>query len=416
MDKPIHKKKWTTSRVLLISGLPVLFIILILLAFNSRESVLKINKSKVSISKVAHDDFQDMITFQGSVEPVRTIQIDAVEGGVVEEIYVENGSTVEAEQPLMKLKNTALNLDFMNRETQIVEQINNLRSTRISLDQNKRQVQEQLVDISYQLKEQRRQWSIDSTLFHEGAISETTYQASKANYSYLIEKEALLNERLNTDELYRKSQLHSIDASIEMMERNLSAIRQNLENLIIKAPISGQLNSFDHEIGETKQRSTTLGRVDVLTRYLISAQVDQYYLNRMDIGQKAKVEFGATEHELEITKIFPTINNGQFEVHLNFVTTDLPPTIRRGQTVQVRLELSAVKKALIVKRGSFSQTNNGKYVYVLTDDNTALKRPVKFGIQNPEFIEILEGLEENELVITSSYSNFGDTEKIILTP
>ena len=414
MDKVIQKKKWTLKKILLIIGAPLLLLLLISLAVSSRETSFKVNKHKLTYGEVRYDDFQDMVSFQGTVEPIKTIQLDATEGGIVEEILVEDGSMVEVGQSIMRLSNASLKLDFMNRETQIVEQINNLRSTRITLDQNKRQVQEQLIDLNYNLGEQIRQYQLDSTLYQDSVISTTDFLASKANYVYLKEKRAMLQDRLNTDEEYRKSQLNRIDASVDMMERNLEAIRKNLENLVVKAPISGQLNSFDHEVGQTKTKGQNLGRIDQLEAYLVSAQVDQYYLNRIKIGQTGKASFSGKQYEMKVEKIFPTIVNSQFEVHLGFADTLLPANIRRGQNIQMRLELSATKQALLVPRGSFSQSNGGKFVYVVEEDK-AYKRTVKLGSQNPEAIEIVEGLAAGEKIITSSYNSFGDAEKIILT-
>ena len=413
MDKVIQKKKWNIKKVLLIVGGPLLLVFLISLAVSSREKTFKIKKTKLSYGAVRFADFQDMISFQGTVEPIKTILLDATEGGIVEEIWVEDGAMVEVNQALMRLSNTSLKLDFMNRETQIIEQINNLRSTRITLDQNKRQVQEQIIDLDYNLKEQTRQYRLDSSLYKDSVISRSVYLASASNYDYLQKKKAMLTDRLNTDEAYRKSQLGRIDASVDMMERNLEAIRGNLENLVLRAPISGQLNSFDHEIGQTKAKGENLGRIDRLEGYLVSAQVDQYYLNRMKIGQLAKVSFGGKKHKMQVVKILPTIVNSQFEVQLMFSDSLLPQNIRRGQNVQVRLELSAVKQALLVSRGSFSQSNGGKYVYVV-EGGEAFRRQVKLGNQNPEFIEIIEGLSKGEKIITSSYNAFGDAEKIIL--
>lgn len=414
MDKVIKQKKWPLKKVILLLCIPLLIFFLIAFAINSRESSFKVNKSKLSYGKAQYGAFQDMISLQGTVEPIHTIQLDASEGGIVEEIYVDDGAMVTENQALIKLSNTTLKLDFMNRETQIVEQINNLRSTRITLDQNKRQVQEQLVDLTYNLKEQKRQYKLDSLLFLDSVISTTDYLASEALYAYQKEKEKLLNERLNTDEAYRQSQLARIDASVDMMERNLEAIRKNLENLIVRAPISGQLNSFDHEIGQTKNKGQSLGRIDRLEGFLLSAQVDQYYLNRMKVGQNAKASFANKKFNTKVHKIFPTVVNSQFEVHLLFTDSILPANIRRGQNVQIRLELNAVKEALLLPRGSFSQSNGGQYVYVV-DGDAAYKRKVKLGSQNPEFIEVLEGLTAEEKIITSSYQAFGDAEKIVLT-
>jgi len=274
-------------------------------------------------------------------------------------------------------------------------------------------VQEQLVEIDYQLTEHSRQWKIDSVLFADQVIATTEFEASKARLKYLRTRKALMTERLATDEAYRKSQLNNIDASVEMMERNLEAIRKNLENLVVKAPIEGQLNSFDHEIGQTKSRGENLGRIDVLDHYLVSARVDQYYLNRVQIGQLANTSISGKDYSMRISKILPTIVNNQFEVHLEF-ENEKPAQIRRGQNVQVKLEISAKIKALMVERGAFYQSTGGKYVFVLNDENEATKREVILGSQNPNYIEVKEGLAEGERVITSSYNAFSEVERVIL--
>lgn len=413
MDRQIEKKKWTVKRIALWAGLPVGIVLLLLMAMSGRESTYRVEADRVTVGEVIYDDFQDIISVQGTIEPLTTIQIDASEGGVVEEIFVEDGAQVEAGQPLIRLSNTSLTLDFMNRETQIVEQINNLRSTRISLDQTKRQVQEQLVDITYQLKEQQRQWKIDSALYAKEVIPEADFNASKASLHYLKQKRALLEERGKTDEAYRTSQLHNIDASVEMMERNLEAIRQNLENLTVKAPIAGQLNSFDHEIGQTKSMGERLGRVDVPGAYQVSAMVDQYYLNRLQVGQEAGVDVGGKVFRLSVSKVFPTVANNQFEIHLQFLS-EVPENIRRGQNLQVKLELSAKAKAMMVPRGGFYQSTGGKYAFVLNESGEAYKRAITLGSQNPTYIQVLEGLNAGERIITSSYDAFGEAERIVL--
>ncbi len=378
------------------------------------EKSFRIDRSRVSVDKVIYGDFQDIIAVNGVVEPIRTVQIAADEGGRVEEIFVEDGSFVQAGDPLMRLSNTAVSLDFMNRETQIIEQINNLRSTRITLDMNKRQIEEQVLDIRYQLLERERQFKIDSALYAQGAIAQTLFDESKNELDYLRGRQRLLTERLTTDEIYRLSQLGRIDQSIELMERNLDAIRINLENLIIKAPLTGQISQFDHEIGETKNRGQNLGRVDVMDAFLISAPIDQYYLNRVYADQKAVSDLSGTSYNTSIAKVFPAVEAGQFEVHLKFDSTRAPSNLRRGQNARVKLELSAKEQAVMIKRGGFFQSTGGKYVYVVDNDGRAVRREIQLGSQNPEYIKVLSGLEEGELVITSSSDDFGDTEIIYL--
>jgi HlyD family secretion protein len=421
VDKKIKRKSKRTLKLLSFSGAGILAIIVFVFAFNSRSSTYKTEMRKLSTAKVLVDNFQEEAVFMGSVEPLKTYLLDASEGGLVEKLFAEQGNMVDSGQLLIQLSNTSLRLDFMNRETQIVEQINNLRSTRITLDQNKRQVQEQLVEIEYQLLEQQRQFTIDSSLFADGAISKADYDASLARLTYLNKRQILLQERSKTDELYRASQLNRIDQSIVMMERNLNAILKNLEALAVRAPATGQLNSFDHEIGETKNRGENLGRIDILDGYKISAQVDQYFLNKIQLNQKGSIESGGRNYTVTVSRILPTVVNSQFEIELIFADTNQNTNhktnrnLRRGQNFQVHLALSASKESVLIPRGAFSQSNSGNVIYVLNSDRTeAEKRQVTLGTQNPKYIEVLSGLEPGEEVITSSYSVFGNAEKILI--
>ncbi len=415
MDRQIEKKRFSPKKIFLAVGVLVLVLLFWLVLNASAERTYKVDRSKITIDEVIHDEFQEIVTVNGSLEPVRTVQITASVGGRIEEIFIEDGVEIEAGQPIMRLSNATMQLDFMNRETQIIEQINNLRSTRISLDQNKRQVQEQLLEVNYQLTEQYRLFGIDSVLHSEGAIARADYDESRNQLNYLMQRLSLLKERKVTDERYRQSQLQRIDSSIELMERNLNAIRKTLENLTIKAPISGHISQFDHEIGESKNRGEALGRVDVLDSFLISAPVDQYYLNRVHIGQKAIADLAGKEYETTVSKIFPSVENGQFTIHLSFKGEYQVDNLRRGQSARVKLELSAKESALLLKRGGFYQSSSGNYVYVLNREGQAEKRKIKLGSQNPRYFRVLEGLNEGEKVITSSYGNFGDAEIIKIT-
>lgn len=415
MDQPIKRKRITLKRGILVLGtLSLLLVSWLVLSSNSEKS-LRVEASKLTIDPVMYSDYQEVVAINGMLEPVKTIQITAIEGGRVEEVFVEDGAEVALNQPIVRLSNASMQLDFMNRETQIIEQINNLRSTRITLDQNKRQVQEQLLEVEYLLKERKRQYSIDSTLYAEGAIAKSDYDESYNQLLFLNQRADLLRERKSTDEAYRQSQLQRIDNSIELMERNLRALRKTIDNLTIKAPMSGHISQFDHDIGESKARGETIGRVDVLDSFIVAAPVDQYYLNRVELGQLAIADIGGRSYPAKVSKIFPSVENGQFNIHLEFTDIDGYDNMRRGQNIRVKLELSAREKALLLKRGGFYHSSSGKFVYVLEDEDTARKREIKIGSQNPSYFQILDGLSEGEKVITSSYQSFGDAEVIKLT-
>lgn len=412
MDKPIQKKKKLPQKLLwTIFALGTIGITAWIILNSSKNSIYY-PKNQVIIEQVITDDFTEIITTNGTVIPHKTVQVDAFEGGVVDQIYAENGSWVKKGQPLIQLSNTALSLDFMNRETQIVEQINNLRNTRILLDQNKRNIQEQLLDVGYNYLQQQEQFARDSNLYSEKVISDAEYQTSLNNRNYLHQKLQMLEERTVTDEKYRSSQLHRIDNSIQLMERNLSAVRKSLNELTIISPMDGQLNSFQHELGATLVRGENIGRIDVVDSFYMTAMIDQYYLQRIKVGQESKIKIGSTSLPLAVAKVNPTVTNNQFEVHFAF-TDNMPSSLRRGQNAPIKIALSQQNTATLIPKGAFYSSSGGKFVYVVKND-IAYKTPVSLGRQNDTHIEVLSGVSAGDKVITSPYTNFNSSEQIIL--
>lgn len=414
MDRIIEKTIWWKRRNTLLLALFALIILLLwLFLWGGGKKVLKVERERVVLSIVHRGIFFDNIPITGVVEPIQSIYITAAEGGNVEEIYVEDGAMVSKGTPLMRLTNANLMLDFMNRETQIVEQINNLRNTRLIIEQNKRALSDQLIDQVYQLREAQRQFRIDSTLYGDSAISRNDYEASRNAVHYLRQKRNFTRANIQREEAIQDAQLHRIDNSISLMERNLEAIRRNLDNLTIKAPLDGQLTGFNHYLGETKQRGEALGQVDVTSGYLIRCNVDEFYLNRVQIGQTASFQFGGQTHELQVSKVLPQVSNGQFQIEMHF-KDQLPENIRRGQSMQIRLFLSNETEALMVDRGGFYQSTGGQWVFVINSDGKAIRRVVRMGRQNTDYIEVLEGLQEGERIIANSYSNYGEAEVLEL--
>ncbi|MCE2497006.1 MAG: efflux RND transporter periplasmic adaptor subunit [Flavobacteriales bacterium] len=412
MDRVIQKKKWPLKRILLFIGIASGVLLLVYLLFiSTNDRTLSIDRDRTSIATVERGMFFDNIPISGNVEPLKTIFITASEGGNVEEIFVEDGSMVTRGTPLMRLSNANLMLDFMNRETQIIEQINNLRTTRLTIEQNKRSLNDQLIDIDYQLKVAERQFRMDSTLYKDEVIADNQFQAALNNSEYLRQKRAFTKQNIDREEAIQESQLLRIDQSIELMERNLEAIRQNLENLTIKAPIDGQLTGFNHYLGETKQRGESLGQVDVTDGFLVRCNIDEYYLNRVRVGQTCTFPFGGRTHDLVVIKVLPQVSNGQFQVEMNFPDS-MPSGIRRGQTLQIRLSLSTETEAIMVERGGFYRSTGGHWVFVPDNESSASRRDVELGRQNTDYIEVLSGLEPGEQIVTSSYANYGEAERL----
>jgi HlyD family secretion protein len=415
MDKKIEgANKKGRRRLYWIIIFAVTFSIFSAWSFTRSGNSYKLEKGRAKIAQVEKGIFDDVIPIQGNVEPVRSFFLDAIEGGTVQEVYVEAGTQVKKGDSLLKLTNTNLMLDFMNRETQIVEQINNLRNTRIQMELNERNIKEQVLDIEQELQRMERQFVIDTTLYSSEAISRQQYEDSQSRYKYLKRKKKLLSDSYNKDALYRQLQVKRIDQSIELMERNLKAITNNLNNLTVRAPISGQLTSFDAEIGESKNRGENLGRIDVMDGFKMSANIDEHYLGRVKVGQIGKFPMGGTRYEVEVVKVFPEVNNNQFEVELRFIDS-IPNGIRRGQSINIRLALSNSSEARLVQRGGFYSNTGGKWVYVLDEsEGKAYKREIKLGRQNPDYFEVKEGLDVGEKVIISGYDAFSEYEIIQL--
>lgn len=412
MDRKIEKKRFTPKKIALISGGVLIFALLIFLVLTgSSNSTYSLEKSRATIEKVVFDDFRDVVPIQGTVEPKTTIYITAPEGGNVEEIFVEDGTMVEEGTPLLRLSNSTLMLDYMNRETQIIEQINNLRNTRLSIEENKRATADQLIDVQYQLNEAERQYTMDSSLFAQAVISEDEFLDSRNNTVYLRKKENQLKESMAYESRNRQLQLGRIERSIDLMERNLDAIRNNLENLVIKAPISGQLTSFNPELGESKSRGQQLGTIDVLDGYKVSAMIDEFYLSRIRVGQTGTFSQSNRSYGLQVSRVIPEVSGGQFEAQLVF-SDSIPASITRGQTLQIKLALSNTTQAVLVPRGGFYQSTGGNWIFVMASDDKAIRREIKLGRQNTEYIEVLEGLAEGEEVVTNSYTAFGDATEL----
>lgn len=411
MDRKIEKTFWAKYRLGTWIGVAVLLLVVSGFVLKAMSFVHEVDGSRLSIGKVAQEGFREVIPVSGTVEPKTSVMVNTVEGGRVEEVLVQEGDNVVKGDPLLRLSNTALSLDFMNRETQIIEQINNLRSTRIALMQNQRQSEDQLIDVENQLKIVARKYQSDTMLAGQKAISGLELFNSERAYEITHKKYTLAKERAYEDERYRQTQIARIDGSIDLMERNLDAIRRNLESLVIKAPLAGQLNSFDHELGATLQRGQNVGRVDNLESFKVSAQVDQYYLNRIQQGLEAEFDYGGTTYPLVLSKVSPTVTGGQFEVEFNFLDNK-PSNLTRGQLFQIRISLSAESIALLVPKGAFFQSSGGKWMYVIDANDEAVQRQVELGRQNTQYIEVLSGLSAGERVITSSYETFKEHQHI----
>jgi HlyD family secretion protein len=416
MDRIIEKSKWPIRRIMWISVAVVVPVAISLnLLFGDRSSKLNINSERLRISEIREGPFQEFIPVNGSVIPIQTIYLDAVEGGRVEKRFLEAGTMVEQGDELIQLSNTSLLLDIMYREAELFQQSNNLRNTQLAMDQRKLELQAQLIDLDYQITRSRRVRDRNVALLSKSLISQREFDEVNDEFEYLTKRRSITLETHHQDSIFRANQIIQLQASLDRMTRNLDLVKENLENLTVRAPVTGHLTSLNAEIGESKVRGERLGQIDVLDGFKVRAPIDEHFITRVQVEQNGQFTLRNNSYELIVDKIFPEVLNGQFEVELRF-QDDEPEDIRRGQTVRIRLELGEPITALILGRGAFFQDTGGQWVYVLDPSGAfATKREVRLGRQNQNEYEILEGLAPGEQVIISAYDNFGDADKLILS-
>jgi HlyD family secretion protein len=337
-----------------------------------------------------------------------------VEGGRVEKIFVEEGNMVEKNDPILQMSNPALELSVMNQEAILFEQINNFQTIRINLDQQAITRQNQLIETDYQVREAERDYSQKEELVKKDLVSKQEYEKSRDNMVYWRKRQEFMVQTLQQDSLYRHGQIASMETSVERLQMNLAAVKQSLENLFLRAPVSGQLSLLDAEIGQQKSQGQRLGQVDILDGYKVRAYIDEYYISRVNQGQTATCDLAGQTYQLVLKKVYPEVRNGQFEVDLEF-TGGVPQDIRRGQTLQIKLALGDLTEAILLARGGFYQSTGGNWAFVVgPSGGSAVRRPIRIGRQNTEQFEVLEGLKPGEKVVTSTYENYKDVDKLIL--
>jgi len=413
MDKRIEKKKWSKTKTLYVVG-ALAFVVLSAFGIGAiNKKIYKVDASKISVKKVTEGDFQDVILIDGEVQPINLVLVNTTEGGTVAEIFIEDGVLVEKGTPLVKLNNPAATLNYMNQETAIIEQINNLRSFKLSLEKDQRDLSESLIDSENSLADVERAYKIDSVLFAKDIIARNNYTNTKESYKYQQKKRDFMDKNVSKSRQNNQTQLQQINTSITLMQRNLEFIHESLDKMLVRAPVSGMLSSFDPVIGESYLNNQTVAKIDVQSGFKIRGQVDEYYLSMVKTGQLARFSFDGKQIDLKVKKVLSEVVNRRFEIELVFVN-DPPTSITNGQSLQVRLELSKAQKSLLIPRGSYFQSSGGQFVYVLNNKDEAYKRYIKLGSQNPSYYQVLEGLEEGETIITSSYDAFKNYESIKL--
>ncbi len=415
MDRKIEKKKWPPKRIAGFAAVG-LFVILVLYVFLFRlsKSTLNVKTERITISTVTRGPFQEFIPIMGSVLPINTFYLNAVEGGRVEEIYLEAGTFVKEGDGILKLANTNLLLDIMWREAELFQQSNNLRNTRLSMEQYRLRLNQDLAEIENLLQQQKRTYERYKELVKDDLISKHEYELAKDQHEYLIKRKELTVESQKNDLEFRQGQIDALEASLQRMQDNLEIVKQKQDNLTIRAPVSGHLTALDAEIGQSKSPGQPLGQIDVLEGFRVRAAIDEHYIARVETGRTGEFDFAGKSYGLIVKKIYPEVKDRRFEVDMEFVGEG-PEEITRGQTLHIRLELGDISEAILLPRGGFYQTTGGNWAYVVEEsENIATKRKMRIGRQNPQVFEVLEGLGPGDRVITSSYESFGDMDRLVL--
>ena len=417
MDRIIEKKKGIkvafTKKALpyWFGALLVAFIIWLLVRDNS--STLRVNPETLFISEVQSGEFNDYIRISGQVQPMTTIQVSPQEGGIVQEIVIEEGSLVKAGDVILRLSNDNLDLQILNSESELAEKENILRNTLIAMEQQRLNLRQESLQLEIEVKKLLRRYEQNRSLYEEKLISREEYLVAKEDYELAAGRLELVTERAEQDSLYRSVQVSQMEESLRNMRINMHMIRKRKDNLMIKSPIDGELGLLDVVLGQAIASGTKIGQINELGSYKIEAQIDEHYIDRVTAGLEATFERQNEAYDAIIRKVYPEVRDGKFKADFKF-SGEQPSNIRTGQTYYLNLQLGQPEKAIIIPRGTFYQKTGGKWIYVVAPEGgKAVKREIRIGRQNPQYFEVLEGLEAGEQVIISGYDTFGDNDVLV---
>ncbi|MFT3911699.1 MAG: HlyD family efflux transporter periplasmic adaptor subunit [Ferruginibacter sp.] len=415
MDRKIEKKGISKKKLYSIIGITAIILLIAgSIFFTSGKSKLNVEAERITISEVKKGAFQEFIPVNGVVLPQTTIYLDAVEGGRVEEKYIEDGAMVKKDQPILRLSNTDIELSMVNQQTNVYNLLTQMQIAKNAAQQNTTQKLNQKTDVESAYKEAKRIYELDKYLLEQKVIGMQEFKQAENNYNYQKDRMDLTEKILKQDAESNTQQVTQAQQSYKGSQNTLDVMRKKMGDLIVKAPVDGQLTSLDAEIGQNKNRGERLGQIDITTGYKVRVDVDEHYISRVFIGLMGQATIGSVDYKLKITKIFTQVSNGRFQVDMLFADS-VPQGIRRGQTLQIRLALSDETQALLLAKGGFFQQTGGNWVYKVNNDGTtAYKVDVQLGRQNPDYYEVLSGLQPGDKVVTSSYENYGTMQELVI--
>ena len=416
MDIKLEKKKYVIPkryRPLAVGGVFVVAV-LVWLAFGNFSSTLRVDRRGLSIGDVRNARFDDYVSVDGNVVPIQVVQISPEEGGVVLEKVVEEGAHVKKGDVIVRLNNSNLDLEILNAESELAEKQNMLRSTQLSMEQDNLNNRNEALQLKMDVQTKRRAYNHQAALQKEELNSREEYLKAKEDYELAVQKEELIQQRLKKTNELNRSQVAQMTGDLASMRKNVELVRQRKEKLDVRSTIDGEVGLLDVELGQSISPGQKIGVINDLSDYKVEAQVDEHYIDRVHTGLSATFEQNGKKYQLRVRKVFPEVREGRFKIDFVF-NGERPKNIRTGQTYYVDLQLGEAKKAVIIPKGTFYSVTGGSWIFVLDkDDRKAYRRKIRIGRQNPQYYEVLEGLEPGEKVIVSGYESYKDNEILVL--
>ena len=415
MDRVIAKKRWNRKRILTIAGIAALVVLIGAVVYaTSGKPRLNVEAERITISEIKSGPFREFIPVNGVVLPITSIYLDALEGGRVEEKYVEDGAVMKKGEPILRLSNTDLELSLVNQQTSVYNLLTQMNIAQNQAAQNTVNRKNQVTDVNSLLKEAERIYNLNKKLYAEKVIGGQEFKQSENNYFYLLEKSKLSDEIMKQDSVSGNQQLKQASQLYRGSQDALGVMQKKVGDLVVRSPVDGQLTSLDAEIGQSKNKGERLGQIDILSGFKVRVDIDEHYLSRIYTDLVGEFSFAGKDYKLKIKKVYSQIANGRFQVDMEFEGS-VPQGIRRGQTLQIRLALSDEVTALLLPKGGFYQQTGGNWIFKLADNGkTAYKVDIQLGMQSPDYYQVLQGLKAGDKVVTSSYENYGNMQELVI--
>ena len=417
VDRKIEQKTFTPKRIALVVGTLLLLCAIGygLWTVAAGGQTLNVKSDKLTISTVKKGAFQEYIAVTGTAVPRQTVYLEAVKGGRVEKVYARSGQMVQKGDPILRLSNNDVRLRLMRNKGQLSEQASRVQSQRFEMSRQRLDLKQQLAQMDYEIQRLKREHERKKKLYEKDLVSEKKYQKVKDKLQYQKHRRRLTRRSFQQDSLAQANRLKQQERSLKRQRQSFDAMQEDLQNLTVRAPVSGRLTALDAKVGQIRNDGARFGQIDDTTAYKIRAQVDEFYIDRVHEGQTATTKpIGGTRYELRVSRVYPEVENGKFRVDFAFAGS-APEDLRRGQTTRLRLELGQSEQALLVDRGGFYQSTGGQWAYVLTGGGgEAVRQPIELGRQNPQHFKVRSGLQPGDKVVTSSYETFGKADRLSL--